>query len=524
MQTLEVLIEENAFGSVRPVEVVADAPVSALVPALVEELKLPQTDLFGKKLVYMLRQSDGGRIIPENTTLIASGVQPGTRLALDSYVLDGSVATLTQKSTSENPNLYSSVTIADAPPLPSFGNVSMPSVVSRNTPTSRGNTSDIDLPTYSKRRKSGRRTFLIATGALLGLGGVGVGYAGYRAYMNGGLNTINHLLAQQTAPAKSNAVTTPAATQQMATLPTMAKLQLTFTQHTRDIRVVSWTADGKMLASAADDAHVYIWEPNGTVQRTIAQAAPVTALAWSPDGQRLVTGAGTRIAFYNLAGNILASSTRAHTQTVMSLAWTSHNQMEVVSGGADRRAIVWNTTNYQPQIVYALHTTPIVVVSWSSDGQTIASSSQGGAVRIWDAANAQDLHGYYQDAMVPMRALAYAPTGTQIAVGGDDGTVRLWNNASICGNAGAICKDTPQQRIKVSQTAIRALSWSPDGRFLAVGADDGSFSVWNAAQLQQPLLKVTIQQGVAVHSITWSPDGKQIATASGTMVRLWMLI
>src|SRR5581483_7517429 len=107
MQTLEVLIEENAFGSVRPVEVVADAPVSALVPALVEELKLPQTDLFGKKLVYMLRQSDGGRIIPENTTLIASGVQPGTRLALDSYVLDGSVATLTQKSTSENPNLYS---------------------------------------------------------------------------------------------------------------------------------------------------------------------------------------------------------------------------------------------------------------------------------------------------------------------------------------------------------------------------------------------------------------------------------
>ena len=47
MQKLEVLIEENAFGGARPVEVIADAPVSMLVPALVEELNLPKTDLFG---------------------------------------------------------------------------------------------------------------------------------------------------------------------------------------------------------------------------------------------------------------------------------------------------------------------------------------------------------------------------------------------------------------------------------------------------------------------------------------------
>src|SRR5439155_2392258 len=86
------LIEENAFGSVRSVEVAATAPVAALVPALVSELKLPQTDLFGKQLVYVLCEAVEGRILPEQSTLLAAGIKPGTRLALDSYVIDGSVA------------------------------------------------------------------------------------------------------------------------------------------------------------------------------------------------------------------------------------------------------------------------------------------------------------------------------------------------------------------------------------------------------------------------------------------------
>ena len=41
MQTVQILIEEYAYGAVRPMEVVATTPVAALVPAIVEELKLP---------------------------------------------------------------------------------------------------------------------------------------------------------------------------------------------------------------------------------------------------------------------------------------------------------------------------------------------------------------------------------------------------------------------------------------------------------------------------------------------------
>ena len=82
MQTVQILIEENAYGAVRPMDVVATTPVATLVPAIVEELKLPLTDLFGNKLVYILRYHSGGPVLPENKSLEASDIDPGAKLIL----------------------------------------------------------------------------------------------------------------------------------------------------------------------------------------------------------------------------------------------------------------------------------------------------------------------------------------------------------------------------------------------------------------------------------------------------------
>src|SRR5260370_4315253 len=167
MQTVQILIEENAYGAVRPMEVVATAPVAALVAAIVEELRLPQTDLFGNKLVYILRYHSGGPVLPENKSLEASGVDSGTKLALDSYVLDGSVATMFQSEPAHaQPSFYSSQTMTDVESFTTF----------------RKDTS-ASLPVVGQRRKNHRwtrRAFLVASGVALGAGGLGLGYAAYR--------------------------------------------------------------------------------------------------------------------------------------------------------------------------------------------------------------------------------------------------------------------------------------------------------------------------------------------------------
>src|SRR5260221_14090134 len=99
-------------------EVAADAPVAALVPAIVEELKLPRTDLFGNKLVYILRYPSGGPALPDDRSLMAVGVGGGPKLAPDSYALDGPLPLLLQGNAPPQPSSYSSAPTAPGPYFP----------------------------------------------------------------------------------------------------------------------------------------------------------------------------------------------------------------------------------------------------------------------------------------------------------------------------------------------------------------------------------------------------------------------
>jgi WD40 repeat protein len=505
VQTVQILIEENAYGAVRPMEVVATAPVAALVPAIVEELKLPQIDLFGNKLVYILRYHSGGPVLPENKSLEVSGVHSGAKLTLDSYAMDGSVATLFQsESAHAQPSFYSSHTMTDVESFPAFG---------KDTSAS--------FPVVGQGKQNHhwtRRAFLVASGVALGAGGLGLGYAAYRSMI------ANSTLLSTTIHAPVKPVQTkPVVTQQV--VPTSATSMLVFSQHLQPVRSVTWSPDGKMLASGANDAQLLIWDLNGTMLARKRQAGVVRSVAWSPGGQQLAVGAANKVQFLTpLNGALLAQPARIHTDAVTTLAWSNRQTGLLVSGGLDKKAVVWNTTSYSPETIFTGHTAAIESAAWASDGTTIATSSHGGVVRVWNAVNGQQVHGFFMDAQLPMRAVSFASAGEQLAVGGDDGIVRLWNGL-VCQNQnqnvfGIQCLDPPQ-RLYAHQGHVRTLAWSPDARFLATGGDDGMLAIWYPSQSLTPLLKIA--HNAPLLALAWSADNKLVATASGNSVTIWQL-
>ena len=108
----------------------------------------------------------------------------------------------------------------------------------------------------------------------------------------------------------------------------------------------------------------------------------------------------------------------------------------------------------------------------------------------------------------------------------DDGILQLWNNGLFCqhqtrGEFGMQCVDVPM-RLHAHTKAVHTLAWSPDGRFLATGGDDGRLIIWYPVRGQTPLLEV--QLNAPVLALTWSPDGKKVATASGNAVTVWGLV
>ena len=88
----------------------------------------------------------------------------------------------------------------------------------------------------------------------------------------------------------------------------------------------------------------------------------------------------------------------------------------------------------------------------------------------WDAAGGRELLTLKGHASA-VRSVSWSPDGTRLATGSEDGTAKVWDAAggrellTLKGHAGPVC----------------SVSWSPDGTRLATGSEDGTAKVWDAA-------------------------------------------
>ena len=78
------------------------------------------------------------------------------------------------------------------------------------------------------------------------------------------------------------------------------------------------------------------------------------------------------------------------------------------------------------------HSSEVFGVSFSRDGTRIATGSEDGTARVWDAATGEELvrlSGH--DGLVAL--VDFSPDGTRLLTGGGDGTARVWDISDTAG-------------------------------------------------------------------------------------------
>ncbi|XP_051554744.1 cell division cycle protein 20 homolog [Myxocyprinus asiaticus] len=166
----------------------------------------------------------------------------------------------------------------------------------------------------------------------------------------------------------------------------------TFGGHTQEVCGLTWSPDGKYLASGGNDNMVYIWPMTmGTEHQAIhaltEHQGAVKALAWCPwQPSILASGGGTsdrHIRIWNVNSGSCISALPTCSQ-ISSLVFAP-NYKELVSGHgfANDRVIIWKYPSLTKVVELEGHEDRVLNLSLSPDGSTVASLSADETIRLW---------------------------------------------------------------------------------------------------------------------------------------------
>ncbi|MBD2775387.1 eIF2A-related protein [Iningainema tapete] len=275
--------------------------------------------------------------------------------------------------------------------------------------------------------------------------------------------------------------------------------------HKASIISVSFSPDGKTIATASKDKTAKLWSLDGQQLQTLhGHTEQVLSVNFSPNGKTIATASGDKtFKIWNLNGKLIRTFT-AHNGEIYNIIFSPDGRL-LVTASADQTVKLWNQ---EGQLLKTLkgHTADVLSVSFSPDGKTIATASQDGTAKLWNLKGQllKILRGH--DGWI--WRVRFSPDGKTIATASDDKTVKLWNQE------GQLLKT-----LKEHGGSVYDVNFSPDGKTIATANEDGTIKLWN---LDAQLLQTLKGHNKQVNSVSFSPDGKTIATASrdGT-VKLW---
>jgi WD40 repeat protein len=271
------------------------------------------------------------------------------------------------------------------------------------------------------------------------------------------------------------------------------------------VRAIEHAPDGDWALQSAQNL-LGTWSQQLKV--LLCHDGAVIAVAFSPDGQTVITGSGDTARLWDATTGQPLGEPLKHEKSVNVVAFNSDG-LTVLTGSEDGTERLWDAKSGQPRGEPLKHEGRVIAVAFSPDGLTVLTGINSDTARLWDAATGQP-RGEPLKHDHAVTAVAFSPNGQTVITGGADGRARLWD-ATTGQPLGEHVKHFGK---------VHAVAFSPDGQTVITGGGDWKARLWDA-KTGRPRGEPLKHQG-EIYAVAFSLDGKTVLTGSkDTTARLW---
>ena len=140
------------------------------------------------------------------------------------------------------------------------------------------------------------------------------------------------------------------------------------------------------LISASDDLTIYLWDPAAStkpVNRLLGHQKQVNHVSFSPNGRLIASAAfDNQVKLWSASDGKFLFTLRGHVGPVYMASFSADSRL-LVSGSKDTTLKVWDCSTGKLKEDLPGHKDEVYAVDWSPDGQKVGSGGRDKVVKLW---------------------------------------------------------------------------------------------------------------------------------------------